>query len=233
MVKFGLLLAMLAFGPAAAQADFVFDNQIRRSDDLPTQTLRNLRKGMVAGRTLSARDLQALADAGDGLAAFRFARLLESVPDAKPAVIVHYYAIAAYTGRAFAVPPLARWLVAEDAAYPAATLRQALDALTVQAKAGNTDAAAALGRMYAKGQPFGRDLAKAQGYLALMPVDQSPKAALRLGISLMADPADKALGHPAARAALTIAAAGPDLGTSLTATTLLGQLAPPDAKAAP
>jgi TPR repeat protein len=239
MVSLWLLIALLAptpgpsLPPGPTPAEFVFDNNVRRSADLPTYALQALRKSMVAGKDIGGSGLQQLADAGDGLAAFRFAQQLEATPDSKPAVIAHYYAIAAYTGRSFAVSSLVRMLKAHGASFPPATLQQALDALTVQAKSGHVGAGAALGQMYVTGEPFGHDLEKAQMYLALMPEGKNPKAALRLGITLLSDPEDKAQGHPAARAALAKAAAGSDLGTSLTATTLLGQLDTPVAQAPP
>ena len=52
--------------PEAVQllkADFVFDNAVRQTRDLPTAGLRALRRAMLAGGALGMADLRALADA--------------------------------------------------------------------------------------------------------------------------------------------------------------------------
>lgn len=236
-----LLLALaLAFTPvsqthpAPTPVDFVFDNRVTRTRDLPTYALQAARKRMVGGGKVSTSDLRALADAGDGLAAFRYARLLqEAVPPSAPGGAAHYYAIAAYTGRSFAVPPLAKLLADEGAAYSPGLLKQGLNAMTIQAISGNGKAAELLGQMYSDGTPFGRDLVQAQHYLALAG-QSDPAAALRLGVALMNDPADVALGHAGARSALQLAAGGDNLSARITAENLLRLLDKPEPeKAAP
>lgn len=202
--------------------EFVFDNNVRRTKDLPTSALRAARRAMISGAEISTSDLQALADAGDGLAAFRFAKFLQEVGKPDPdGVAAHYYAIAAYTGRAFAVPPLARLLRNDGAGYKASRLANALNAMTVQALSGNSEAATLLGQMYAEGTPFGRDITKAQALLEMSTAGENTAAALKLGIALMADRADAAAGHPGARAALRHAASGTDLAVRVTAENLL------------
>jgi hypothetical protein len=177
---------------------------------------------MIAGRKIGATGLRALADAGDGLAAFRYGKLLQDGPRPDPTgAAAHYYSIAAYTGRAFAVPPLARLLKEDGAGYSAGRLTHGLNAMTVQALSGNPVAATLLGQMYADGVPFGHDLAKAQSYLSMASGGGSPRAVLQLGVALLDDPADAALGHPGARSALTLAAAGTDLSVRVTAENLL------------
>lgn len=204
------------------KVEFVFDNAVRQTNDLPTAHLRALRRQMLAGGSLRFVDLRALADAGDGLAAFRLARVMEdsTMPDTS-GTKAHYYSIAAYTGRSFAVPSLAKLLVAEGAGYSAARLRHGLNAMTVQALSGNGTAATLLGQMYAEGVPFGRDLALAQQFLGMADGGGHPKAALQLGMALMADPANQA----AAREALTLAASGADLSVRVTAENLLRLIA--------
>lgn len=222
-------LAQQSPEPPAAKpsfsTDFVFDNAVRQTRDLPTAKLRALRRQMISGAYVGPSDLRALADAGDGLAAFRYAKLLQAMPDPDPkGAAAHYYSIAAYTGRAFAVPPLARLLKNDGAGYSDSRLKQALNAMTVQAISGNPVAATQLGQMYADGVPFGYDLVKAQTYLAMISGSSSQKAVLKLGVALMSDSADQAAGHPAARAALRLAATGEDLSVRVTAENLLGLL---------
>ena len=204
------------------RADFVFDNAVRRTNDLPTSALRAARRQMISGDEMRPSDLRALADAGDGLAAYRYAQLWQArVEPDTTGIAALYYAHAAYAGRAFAVPPLARLLIAEGANYSPARLKHCLNAMTVQALSGNSVAATYLGQMYIDGLPFGRDLAKAQTFLALATEGGNQRAVLQLGVALMSDPADKATGHMAARSALMLAAAGSDLSVRVTAENLL------------
>jgi TPR repeat protein len=182
---------------------------------------------MVTGGKVSGNELRALADAGDGLAAFRYGKLLQSsVPPAKAGSAAHYYAIAAYTGRAFAVAPLGQLLVSEGADYGPSLLEQSLNALTVQAISGNAKAAQLLAEMYGTGVPFGHDPKQAQHFTAIAGQDD-PAGALKLGISLINDPADADLDHVGARAALTIAADSTNLAAKVTAQNLLRLLDTP------
>lgn len=208
------------------RVDFVFDNAVRNTRDLPTAALQAARRKMLSGATMTPKELRALADAGDGLAAFRYAKLLQAAQATDlTGGAAHYYAIAAYTGRAFAVPPLARLLKDEGAGYTASRLTHGLNAMTVQALSGNAVAATLLGQMYADGVPFGRDVAQAQIFLGMAATGGgSQRAALQLGVALMSDPADQHAGHPGARAALMLAAAADDLSVRVTAENLLNQL---------
>lgn len=209
-------------------ADFVFDNAVRKTRNLPTEHLRALRRAMLAGEVLGMADLRDLADAGEGLAAFRLAKLLEAEGKPDPTgVAAHYYAIAAYTGRAFAVAPLARLLKEDGAGYSPSRLTNALNAMTVQTLSGDPQAATLLGQMYAEGSPFGLDAAKAQAYLAMASDGGSMPALLQLGVTLMTDPSDTAAGNPGARSALELAAAGDDLAVRVTAENLLRLMGPP------
>lgn len=230
---FALLLslpqaALAETGPAVlTQIDFIFDNKITHTRDLPSATLQATRKRMVAGGAVSTGQLRALADAGDGLAAYRYGRFLQAkVPPAKSGSAAHYYAMAAYTGRAFAVTPLAKLLLEEGTDYSPSLLRHSLNAMTVQAISGNTKAAQYLSQMYAAGAPFGHDLRQAQHFMA-MAGQNDPAAALKLGLVLMADPADMALDHIGARAALTLAAEGSNFSARVTAQNLLRLLDTP------
>lgn len=220
---------------AVVQVDFVFDNQVRRTRDLPTAALRAARRQMISGEPIGGNKLRSLADAGDGLAAFRYAKLLQEgrEPDLTGA-IAHYYAIAAYTGRAFAVAPLARLLKAEGSGYSESRLRHCRNAMTVQALSGNADAAVLLGEMYADGVPFGQDMLQAQQFLAMGAGGDNPKGALNLGVALMNDADDAAADHVGAVSALRVAASGSDLSVRVTAENLLRLLdASPEAEGDP
>jgi len=210
------------------KADFVFDNAVRKTKDLPTASLRKSRLRMLSGVEIGSSELRALADHGDGLAAFRYGKLLQEAGKPDPdGAAAHYFAIAAYTGRAFAVAPLARLLKTEGSFYSKSRLRHCLNAMTVQALSGNAKAATLLGEMYADGKPFGRDLAKAQQFLAMVSDGNDPKAALNLGLALMSDADDAAAGHVGALSALRLAAAGSDLSVRVTAENLMRLIEPP------
>ncbi len=211
-----------AWSDPLVRVDFVFDNAVRQTNDLPTAALRAARRQMISGEPISSADLQALADQGDGLAAFRYAKLVQEMetPDLTGSA-AHYFAIAAYTGRAFAVAPLARLLKEEGMGYSESRLTHGLNAMTVQALSGNADAAILLGEMYAEGVPFGRDLGQAQHFLGMADGGGSLQAVLNLGLALMTDPTDVAAGHVGALSALGVAAAGDDLAVRVTAENLL------------
>lgn len=231
----GLMVAGMCNAQPAVQVEFVFDSRVPSTKSLPSADLQATRRRLIAGDIVPTADLRALADFGDGLAAFHFARRLQAAnPPARLGTAAHYYAIAAYTGRAFAVPPLANLLLREGAQYSPSLLEQALNAMTIQAQSGNAKAAQALGQMYLDGQPFGHNAAKAQEFLT-MAGQSDAQAALDLGVLLMSDARDAAQGHVGAKAALALAAQGADLAAQVTAQNLLAQLNArfPDKKVAP
>ena len=210
----------LAAMPAGA------DGSAARPVQLPTEHLRSLHKKMIAGRTLGTRDLRALADAADGLAAFRYGKWLEDqgksqlLPDA-----AHYYSIASYTDRDFAVRRLVALLVLPDLDLTPTRLGAALDALTHQANTKNADAAFALSNMYAAGHPFGKDPAAMLHWLEVAATNGRGDAAVKLALAYMVPTDGSPVDVAKARAALDLAAAQPDPGTKAMAQTLLARLA--------
>lgn len=198
---------------------------VYRSDQLPTEHLRNLRKQMIAGRNLGTRDLRALADAADGLAAFRYGKWLED--QGKPQLLpdaAHYYAIASYTDRDFALRRLVALLTLPNLELTAARQSEALEAMIHQANTGNADAAFSLSNMYASGHPFGKDPDAVRHWLNVAANAGRGDAAVKLALVYMS-PTDGMAADPAkARAALDIAAAQPDPGTKAIAQTLLARL---------
>ncbi len=185
-----LVLAALA-PPVLAQT--AAGGGVQRTTDLQDPALRDLRQRMIAGRTLTDAQLRALADAGDGLAAFRYADRLDQAAEAEPARAllsrVHYYALATYTGRDFAASRLVAaldFVVAEAVALSPARAKAAEDALLVAARRGNAAAALALGRFYAAGVPFGPQPEKARDLLVAAAESGGPgasRAALNLALA--------------------------------------------------
>lgn len=216
--------ACLALLPVAMPA-FAQGNGVSRTDQLPTEHLRNLRKKMTAGRSLATRDLRALADAADGLAAFRYGKWLEE--QGKPQLLpdaAHYYAIASYTDRDFAVRRLVALLALPDLELTGARTKAALDALTHQAQTGNADAAMALSQMYEVGKPFGKDPDAIRQWLEVAANTGRGDAAVKLALAYMMPTDGAAPDHARARVALELAAAQPDPGTQAMAKTLMARL---------
>jgi hypothetical protein len=149
------VLALAAMQPAVASGSHVqlsarFD---RKKMD---PKLEHIRKRLIADRSVSTADLRRLADAGDGLAAFAFAKRLAAEGKARLASdAAHYYAAAAAAGRSYAVRPLLEIVEMPEAAIKPAHLKQAERALTLQASRGNDTAIDGLLRLYGSEKPFG------------------------------------------------------------------------------
>ena len=218
-----LVLAM-ALGQTALPA-LADGSGVTRTNQLPTEHLRNLRRQMTAGRSLGTRDLRALADAADGLAAFKYGKWLEE--QGKPQLLpdaAHYYAIASYTDRDFALRRLVALLLLPSLELTASRRNEALDAMIHQAKTGNTDAAVALSQMYASGTPFGKDADAVRSWLSVAANAGRGDAAVKLALTYML-PTDGMDADPVkARAALDLAFAQPEPGIKAMAQTLLARL---------
>lgn len=218
-MAFALLLA-----PMTAPV-FADGYGVSRNNQLPTEHLRNLRRQMIAGRNLATRDLRALADAADGLAAFKYGKWLEE--QGKPQLLpdaAHYYAIASYTNRDFALRRLVALLALPDLELTAPRQNEALEAMIRQAQTGNADAAVALSNMYAAGKPFGKDPEAVRHWLDVAANAGRGDAAVKLALAYMLPTDGMAADPEKARAALDLAAAQTDPGTKAMAQTLLARL---------
>lgn len=221
----GLALALVLLADPMALPVYADAGGVSRTAQLPTEHLRTLRRKMIAGRELATRDLRALADAADGLAAFKYGRWLEE--QGKPQLLpdaAHYYAIASYTNRDFAVRRLVALLALPDLELSAGRQNEALEAMVRQAQTGNSDAAVALATMYTTGTPFGKDPEAVRYWLDQAASAGRGDAAIKLALAYML-PTDGLPADPAkARAALDLASAQPDPGTKAIANTLLARL---------
>ena len=221
-----MLVLVLAMGLGQTALPALADGSgVTRTNQLPTEHLRNLRRQMTAGRSLGTRDLRALADAADGLAAFKYGKWLEE--QGKPQLLpdaAHYYAIASYTDRDFALRRLVALLLLPSLELTASRRNEALDAMIHQAKTGNTDAAVALSQMYASGTPFGKDADAVRSWLSVAANAGRGDAAVKLALTYML-PTDGMDADPVkARAALDLAFAQPEPGIKAMAQTLLARL---------
>ena len=214
---------------------------VQSTAELGDPGLKALRKRMVAGETLRAGQLRALADAGDGLAAFKFAKYLDEQaaddPDASLSAPIHYYSIAAYTGRDFAVPPLlrlVRGLENPEEVLGPVRLKGVEDALLATSRRGSAEATLALAVFYTDGVPFGEDPGKARELLLSLSDDgtaEAAEAALKLALQAVGPDPSRPVDADAALRMLQIAAAGPDVGVRATAENLI-RLMPPTPLAA-
>ena len=186
--------------------------------------LRKIRTRMFDDATkVSYRSLQRLADAGDGLAAMLIGRrILDEANPALNASAVHYFALAAYNGRAAAIQPLATLLGQIGTTLSPALLSQAQQALEVQADHHQPLAIEALVRFYGSEPIFGADPTRVEAYLAKLGEIGRVEAVLDLGVSAMAAGATSdAIRY------LEAAALSADLRTRVTAENLLRQLRAP------
>lgn len=222
----GVILALLACASPVA-ADVVLPPAIAGSP-----RLKDLRRSMLAGSDLSDRQMQTLADAGEGLAAARYAKRLEERQD--PAFVddaAHYYSIAVYMGRDFAVPRLLATLKNTSAEFGPARLRNIRGVLDRAARKGDAAAAAGLGDLLIEGKPFGKDIPIGRDLLMIAAQAGDFKAALRLALQLMEGSPGFPPDPDAARHALDLAMASPDPGVKAMVLTLQKQLEsspPPD-----
>lgn len=220
------VLALLVTAPAQAQSASS-GYGIQRSDELADPTLRAWRKKMVAGGRMTFNQLRSLADAYDGLAAFKVAqRLQESGDEALLDDVLHYYAIAVYTGRAFAVPQVVRLVDSGKVQFTPTLAKSVEDALLVQSIKGMPAASSALARMYLVGKPFGAKPEEGLALLERVAAEGDGDAAVELGMIYLSGrsgiPADTAK----ARAALKLGVQSEDLSASTMAANLLRGMPP-------
>jgi hypothetical protein len=225
--SFTLALCLTLALPAWAEVD-VTQIGIQSAAEITDPGLRALRMKMVGGTPLTYKELRALADAGDGLAAFKTAQTLEAEDDtALVDDAIHYYAVAARTGRDFAVRRLVSLLRTYEPDLQPALQRNAEDALRTQAQNGNVIAAQALSDMYLQGKPFGKNTERGLAYLEMSAGQGDGKAAVRLAMMYLKGTDDVPADRDLARATLKIAAQSTDLGSRTMAENLLRMMPEP------
>jgi TPR repeat protein len=221
----GFVILALA-GPANAQdrvADAVALNP----------TLKALRERMVAGSHLSFAEMRGLADAGDSLAALRYAKRLEALGDASVLDdAVHYYAMALYDGRDGAISPVVSLLDATRNVLPPARLRAIERSIQSSSRHGNRPATAALAQMYLKGSPFGPNRPEALRLLAELAEDGDAQAALDLSMLFLSEKAPDPEAREKVQTYLILASTSTDLSVRTMAENLMRQwprqaIAPP------
>ncbi|MDB5658924.1 MAG: hypothetical protein JWS10_1539 [Cypionkella sp.] len=187
--------------------------------------LKTLHNRMIAKQELKDRELQELADSGDGLAAFYYARRLEETgkTSALPSA-THYYAMASYLDREFAIHRLIALMKSPEVKLSDAQIKGGKDALVKLANAGNTTAALGLADLYAAGQPFPQDAAESRYWLLRAAKSGDANAAQKLAQSAIMPPDGSPPDVPTARAALALMVASNEPGKVAMAQTLLARL---------
>ncbi|MDZ4310534.1 MAG: hypothetical protein U1A24_08250 [Cypionkella sp.] len=187
--------------------------------------LKTLHNRMIAKQELKASELQELADSGDGLAAFYYARKLEETGRASvlPSA-VHYYAMASYLGREFALNRMIALMKSPDVTLSDKQAKNGKDALVKLARSGNTTAALGLADMYAIGHPFAKDPAESRKWLMQAAKAGDANAAQKLAQAAIMPQDGSPPDVPAARAALALMIASNEPGKVAMAQTLLARL---------
>lgn len=211
----GMILVLLAT-VAPGRAEVVMSRTIAASPGL-----KDMRRSMMAGEKMSDNELRTLADAGEGLAAARFARRLEDRGEtALMDDAAHYYSIAVYVNRDFALPRLIGILRRPEVEFGPSRLRNIREVLEREARQGSAVAAAGLADLLMRGKTFEQDVPRAREFLLTAAEAGDSKAAIRLALSHF----QGAPGFPAdpasARRALELALSSPDPGVQSMAMTL-------------
>lgn len=155
----------------------------------PTQR-QILRKKMIkGGRGLRAAEYRYLADDGDGLAAYRFAKIIKDNP--KVSVrndALHYFSLAVNDGKSFAVKDMIALLEDDEvASYRDNRIVHFERVLLGSARRGNPLAINGLISLYRSGKPFGRNDDAINDLLSVQASRGSHDAALKLAIHNLSD----------------------------------------------
>lgn len=164
---------LLAISDESARIAVTVEPGLRSSKGL-SAPLRQAREAFHAGQEISAAQMRALAQAGDGLAAQRYVRLLEAQSDAAPSDIAMFAATAVGTGRVWTLPAMIDAMERLDPeTEPQENVNRYIRVLYPHAWAGNTLALDAVVKFNGEGRLFGAlsdrtrtrilDQARAQG----------------------------------------------------------------------
>lgn len=192
----------------------------------PVDQLTLIRNRMIAGKDVSYKEMQTLADSGDDLAQYYLAKRIEEAnePETLDAA-VRYYRRAAENGRTSAVRPLIRLLNAGVLDEQPKNLASSQELLEKLAADGDATARDGLIAMYRAGKPFGLDPARADALLVASANSGDAKAALDLAFALLSgtpEPAEIEM----AKGYLKVAAASDTLNIRTMAENLLRTLEP-------
>lgn len=187
--------------------------------------LQDARKRLLAGKKVSYGELQALADARDGIGAFRLAERIQKQGDPALAThALHYFAIAAYQDRGYAVRNMMTILSDDSLDLSPSHLESAEAALRLQARKGNDQAVEGLIRLYSEGRRFGDKRDELEALLASGTGRKNGDTAFRLAILLLSDRDRTPEQTERASRFLAIAEQNGSIGMKAAASNLLAQL---------
>ncbi len=187
--------------------------------------LQTARKRLLAGKRVSYAELQALADARDGVGAFKLAERIQKQGDPKLATdALHYFAIAAYQDRGYAVRHMLDILGNDSLQLSPSHLESAEAALRLQARKGNEQAVEGLIRLYSEGRLFGDKRGELEALLASGTGKKNGDTAFKLAILLLSDRDRTPEQTEQATRFLAIAEENGSIGMKAAASNLLAQL---------
>jgi hypothetical protein len=190
--------------------------------------LQATRKNLLSGKRVTYRQLQALADAGDGVGAFKLAERIQKQGDPTLATdALHYFSLAAHDGRSYAVRHMLNILADDRLDLSPAHLKSAEAALRAEAKKGNDVATEGLITLYSKGHPFGEKRDELEALLASGAGRKNGDTAFRMAVMLLSQPARTPEQTEQATRYLGIARDKGSVGMKAAATNLLAQLTEP------
>lgn len=150
--------------------------------------LQETRKRLLAGKRVSYGELQALADAKDGIGAFRLAERIQQQNNPKLATdALHYFSIAAHQDRGYAVRHMLTILGDDGLELSRAHLDSAEAALRLQARKGNEQAIEGLIRLYSEGRLFGDKRSELEALLAAGTGKKNGDAAFKMAVVLLSN----------------------------------------------
>lgn len=187
--------------------------------------LQEARKRLLAGKRVSYGELQALADAKDGIGAFKLAERIQKQGDPKLATdALHYFAIAAYEDRGYAVGRMMEILGNDSLELSPSHLKSAEAALRLQARKGNDKAVEGLIRLYSEGRRFGDKRDELEALLASGIGKKNGDTAFKLAVLLLSDRDRTPEQTEQAARFLAIAEENGSIGMKAAATNILAQL---------
>lgn len=183
----------VAVEKASRQVSVMVAPGLTKTKNLPTAALRQVRLDMLAKRAVSAGNLLALANHGDGLAAQKYMRLLVAQSNGKTrhaSDIAYYGAIAVGSGRVWSLPDMIDAMHFLDVkTEPRARIATYISVLYPHAWAGNGLALDALVDFNRQDQLFGAlSETTRQRILAQSKKNGGGRAELRMAINLMQNP---------------------------------------------
>lgn len=132
------------------------DRGLTSSKRLRSAALRQARTRLHDGGDVSSDELRALADAGDGLAAQRYVRILQGNDGANASDIAYFSSIAVGTGRIWTMGAMIDAMHRLDpATEPRERVRKYISVLYPHAWGGNTRALEAVAEFNGEGRLFG------------------------------------------------------------------------------